>query len=81
MDDPRCKRCNEPLDVPGALLFSPPRGRAIEDVSKFHLCEKCYQAVCEFLVSAWSWLPCNCPDKCCKIHDAHSMPHKGCMFR
>lgn len=40
MIDVRCFACQEGLDVPGALLFSPPdKGDACV---KFHLCSACF---------------------------------------
>jgi len=38
---PHCDRCREPLEAPGALLFSPPNQHG--ECTKFHLCrDVCY---------------------------------------
>lgn len=38
-----CDNCKKELNVPGALLFSPPDKNNI--VKKFHLCTKCYEDI------------------------------------
>lgn len=44
MLDIKCKRCKEPLDKPGALLFGVPSVSEQKCV-KTHLCERCYDVV------------------------------------
>ena len=41
-----CERCGKPLQKPGALLFSPPRG---DRVRKHHICRECYAAMAKQL--------------------------------
>lgn len=43
MIDPKCKRCKEELDEPGAILLSPPDED--DQCDKIHLCKKCYKEV------------------------------------
>lgn len=76
MISPECVKCKEELDDFGAIMLGPPdlNGK----VPKFHVCRSCHRA--------WwyGWvlgLPCTCYGQCCRVHDTHSMPHKGCMLR
>lgn len=43
-----CSVCNKELDKPGALIFSPPEEN-YNLVAKHHLCEECYEEVCQCL--------------------------------
>jgi hypothetical protein len=45
---PKCRRCGEPLEEPGALAFGPPAEG--ERVKEAHLCaKKCWPAFLEWL--------------------------------
>jgi hypothetical protein len=41
-----CFRCRHPIDIPGALLFSPPDDH--DTCTKIHLCSTCYAATLLF---------------------------------
>jgi hypothetical protein len=44
----KCNGCKQPLTKPGAILFSPPRKNGNSDiVTKFHLCQDCYELCCD----------------------------------
>lgn len=43
-----CSSCGNQLTKPGAILFSPPRKNGNSDiVTKFHLCQECYELCCD----------------------------------
>jgi len=43
----KCDRCEQELNTPGALVFSPPDG---QDVKKYHVCLKCWQRLVQVLM-------------------------------
>jgi hypothetical protein len=44
---PKCDRCRKELDMPGALVFSPPFG--MNKVIKLHICVECWKDL-------WKWI-------------------------
>ena len=42
----KCDSCDEEIQIPGALLFSPPKEKTVK---KIHLCKKCYYKTIEIL--------------------------------
>lgn len=45
---PTCDKCSNELNDYGGILLSPPNEQGM--VYKFHLCKKCYEKVCYFIV-------------------------------
>ncbi len=48
---PKCDRCKKELNVPGALVFSPPVSvEQASSVTKFHVCDEgCFDAMVKWL--------------------------------
>lgn len=44
-----CTRCKKELNKPGALVFSPPQG-PLKECTKYHLCEKCFNAWADWMM-------------------------------
>ena len=47
MLDIKCDKCNTSINIPGAIILSPPDWR--NSVIKIHLCIKCYDLIFEWL--------------------------------
>jgi hypothetical protein len=47
-----CDACERNMDMPGALLFSPPTKN--NDCKKMYLCSDCYLAVLDRLDELWN---------------------------
>ena len=51
MIKPICVYCKEELNEFGAILLSPPNRLSsfMTNISKVHLCIKCYEKICKFI--------------------------------
>ena len=45
----KCNTCDNVLDTPGALVFSPPLRNNPLNVEKYHVCVKCWQQLKNFM--------------------------------
>jgi hypothetical protein len=44
-----CDKCKKELNIPGAILFSPPKDESDWEVYKFHFCSKCYTSLLDWI--------------------------------